>query len=131
MVHGPSCLNARALTLEARSRITVGRHNGAQPMENVGIARTWLVRDVRVAHDMLDSNTAKGLIKPHMPVVCSEDGQFATVDHIEGTDQIKLSKDKSGKHHFIPLTWVTTVDDKVHIDRPGAQAMKEWKTEPS
>ena len=74
---------------------------------------------------MLDSTTAKGLIKPHMPVVCSEDGQFATVDHIQGTDQIKLTKDKSGKHHFIPLAWVTTVDDKVHIDRTGDEAMKK------
>jgi hypothetical protein len=79
---------------------------------------------------MLDSNTAKALIKPHMPVVCSEDGQFATVDHVEGTDEIKLTKDDSGQHHFIPLAWVTSVDDKVHVDRPGDQAMKEWSTKP-
>lgn len=37
-------------------------------------------------------------IKPGMPVVCSEDGQFAVVDN------------------------------KVHVDRPGDQAMKDWKT---
>ena len=79
---------------------------------------------------MLDSKTATTLIKPHMPVVCSNDGQFATVDHLEGTDQIKLSKDKSGQHHYIPLAWVSSVDDKVHVDRPGDQAMREWKTEP-
>jgi hypothetical protein len=81
--------------------------------------------------DMLDSNTAQNLIKPHMPVVCSEDGQFATVDHLEGTDMIKLAKDKSGQHHYIPLAWVTSVDDKVHVDRPGDQAMREWSTTPS
>ena len=79
---------------------------------------------------MLDSNTAKGLIKPHMPVVCSENGQFATVDHLEGTDAIKLAKDKSGQHHYIPLSWVSSVDDKIHIDRPGDQAMREWSTTP-
>ncbi len=28
-------------------------------------------------------------IKPDMPVVCSQDGQFATVDHMEETDTIK------------------------------------------
>ena len=67
-------------------------------------------------------------IKPNMPVVCSEDGQFAVVDHTEGQD-IKLKKDSSGKHHFIPVSWVTKVDDQVHIDRPGRQAMKEWRTE--
>lgn len=80
---------------------------------------------------MLDSQIAKGLIKPHMPVVCSENGQFAVVDHIEGTDFIKLSKDKTGQHHYIPLIWVTSVDDKVHIDRSGDQAMREWSTTPT
>ena len=58
---------------------------------------------------MLDSQTAKALIKPQMPVVCSENGQFATVDHVEGTEAIKLTKDKSGQHHYIPLAWVTSV----------------------
>jgi hypothetical protein len=68
-------------------------------------------------------------IKPEMPVVCSEDGQFAIVDHVEGDSSIKLKKDDSGKHHFIPMSWVTNVDGKVHLDRPGSQAMKEWRTE--
>ncbi|MBL9037866.1 MAG: DUF2171 domain-containing protein [Archangium sp.] len=68
-------------------------------------------------------------IRPDMPVVCSEDGQFGVVDHVEGADSIKLKKDKTGKHHFIPLNWVTEVDSKVHVDRPGAQAMREWRTE--
>lgn len=78
---------------------------------------------------MLDIETAKQLIKPHMPVVCSQNGQFGTVDHVEGSFEIKLTKDASGKHHFIPLTWVQRVDDKVHVDRPGDQAMEEWRTE--
>lgn len=69
-------------------------------------------------------------IKPHIPVVCSENGQFAVVDHMEGKDTIKLQKDKSGKHHYIPLKWVTSVDDKVHVDRPGDQAMREWSDRP-
>jgi hypothetical protein len=66
-------------------------------------------------------------IKPDMPVVCSDDGQFATVDHMEGTDTLKLKKDKDGEHHYIPLSWVTSTEgDEVKIDRPGAQAMQEW-----
>jgi hypothetical protein len=65
-----------------------------------------------------------------MPVVCSNNGQFATVDHLEGMNAIKLKKDQSGQHHYIPLSWVTAVDDKVHVDRPGTQAMREWSTEP-
>jgi hypothetical protein len=69
-------------------------------------------------------------IKPHTPVVCSNNGQFAVVDHVEGKDAIKLAKDDKGQHHYIPMSWVTKVDDKVHVDRPGAQAMREWSSTP-
>lgn len=68
-------------------------------------------------------------IKPDMPVVCSEDGQFATVDHMEGTNYLKLKKDEEGQHHYIPLTWViSTENGKVKVDRPGDEAMQEWST---
>ena len=90
-----------------------------------------VARDMLHVRTMLDSFTAKSLIKPHMAVVCSENGQFATVDHVQGTNEIKLTKDKTGQHHYIPLAWVSSVDDKVHVDRPGDQAMKEWQTKPS
>ena len=65
-------------------------------------------------------------IIPDMAVVCSQDGQFAIVDHMEGTNSIKLKKDKDGRHHYIPLTWVTSVEGgRVKVDRPGDQAMQE------
>lgn len=67
-------------------------------------------------------------IKEHMPVVCSDGGQFATVDHMDGANNIKLTKDEKGVHHWIPVSWVTKVDDKVHVDRPGDQAMRDWYT---
>ena len=54
-------------------------------------------------------------IKPHMPVVCSNGGQFAVVDHLQGATAIKLAKDSKGQHHYIPVSWVTRVDDQVHI----------------
>jgi hypothetical protein len=74
--------------------------------------------------------TSIASIKPHMPVVCSEGGQFAVVDHMASDNRtIKLAKDDSGNHHYIPFSWVTKVDDKVHIDRPGGQAMHEWSSE--
>lgn len=69
-------------------------------------------------------------IKPNTPVVCSKNGQFAVVDHMEGSDLIKLNKDEQGQHHYIPLSWVKSVDQHVHIDRTGDQAMREWTTEP-
>lgn len=70
------------------------------------------------------------LIQPHMPVVCSNEKQFAIVDHVDGS-ALKLSRDEHGQHHYIPLAWIRSVDDKVHIDRPGSQAMREWTTKPS
>lgn len=74
--------------------------------------------------------TKTSQIEEHMPVVCSNNKQFGTVDHIDSGDTIKLTKDEQGQHHWIPLSWVTSVDDKVHVDRPGDQAMKEWMTQP-
>jgi hypothetical protein len=68
-------------------------------------------------------------VKEHMPVVCSNNKQFGSVDHMDG-NAIKLTKDQSGQHHWIPASWVTKVDDKVHVDRPGQQAMKEWMSTP-
>ena len=66
-------------------------------------------------------------IKPDMPVVCSQDGQFAEVDHLEGANTIKLKRDEAGQHHYIPVSWVISTDDgKVKIDRPGEEAMQEW-----
>jgi hypothetical protein len=65
-------------------------------------------------------------IKPKTPVVCSNDAQLAIVDQMEGPDSIRLAKDDKGQSHFIPLKWVTKVDDKIHLDRTGEQAMKGW-----
>jgi hypothetical protein len=68
-------------------------------------------------------------IKPDMPVVCSQDGQFAIVDHMERANVIKLMKDKNGQQHYIPISWVTSTENgKVKVDRPGEQAMQEWST---
>jgi hypothetical protein len=66
-------------------------------------------------------------IKPDMPVVCSLDGEFAKVDHMQGDTTIKLMKDAHGQHHFIPLSWVTSIENgQVKVDRPGDEAMKQW-----
>ena len=68
----------------------------------------------------------KHAIKEHMPVVGSDSKDVGTVDHLDDPEMIKLTKDDSGQHHWIPLGWVTRVDEHVHLDRPGKQAMQEW-----
>ena len=71
-------------------------------------------------------------IQPEMPVVCSQGGQFATVDHMEGSDTIKLKKDETGQHHYIPASWVTSVENgQVKVDRPGEEAMEQWSDTPT
>ena len=73
-------------------------------------------------------NVTSAQIRPHMPVVCSDGVQFGTVDHTDPGDTIKLTKDDKGQHHWIPMSWVTRVDEHVHVDRPGKQAMNEWSS---
>lgn len=69
-------------------------------------------------------------IRSGMPVLCSKDVQLGVIDRMEGKASIKLNKDQSGLHHYIPVTWVTRVDAQVHLDRPGEQAMREWTKTP-
>jgi hypothetical protein len=79
---------------------------------------------------MLDSETARELIRPHMAVVASDGAELASVDHIEGRNSIALAKDDSGTHHYIPLSWVQSVDDKVHLDHTRQEVEQEWSTRP-
>lgn len=65
-------------------------------------------------------------IQPEIPLVCSQYGQVAEVDHMEGQDMIKLENNDAGKHHYIVLSWVTSViGGKVKINRPSEEAMQE------
>ena len=70
-----------------------------------------------------------GQIREHMPTAYSEGGQFATIDRVAGST-IRLTKDQQGQHHYIPMDWLVRVDQHVHVDRPGDQAMREWSTTP-
>jgi hypothetical protein len=79
---------------------------------------------------MLDSETARELIRPQMAVVGSDGGELPSVDHIEGRNSIALAKDDQGQHHYIPLTWVQSVDDRVHLDHTRQEVEQEWSTKP-
>jgi hypothetical protein len=71
------------------------------------------------------------MIKEHMEVLGSDGVHVGTVDHLEGRDQVKLTKDDpeaGGEHHFIPLAWVDHVDGRVHLKQSGAEAKARWKT---
>lgn len=69
-------------------------------------------------------------IGEHMPVTGSDAEQFGTVDHLDAGDTIKLTKGGGDQHHWIPLSWVTVVDDAVRVSKTGAEAMEQWMTSP-
>ncbi len=69
-------------------------------------------------------------IKEHMHVLASDGGHIGTVDHVENDSLIKLTRTNSpdGKHHFIPIYWVDSVDETVHLSKPGDEVRQQWKT---
>lgn len=65
-----------------------------------------------------------------MEVLGSDGQRVGTVDHLEGKDKIKLTKndeDADGLHHYIPLAWVDHVDTSVHLKKSSYEAKREWK----
>lgn len=90
------------------------------------------VNDKNATQDKSNTASTKGVdagqIKIGMPVVCSKGGQFGVVDRVEG-DSIKLNKDEKGVHHYIPVSSIVSIDDKVHANRPGEEMMRSWTTE--
>ena len=72
------------------------------------------------------TNTSQ--IKEHMEVLGSDGAHIGTVDHMEGSDQLKLAKtdSKDGKHHFIPLDWVDHVDAHVHLKKSSKDVKAQW-----
>jgi hypothetical protein len=70
-------------------------------------------------------------IKEHMEVLGSDGKHVGTVDHMEGSDRIKLTRSDpqaAGKHHFIALAAVDHVDGKVHLNKPSQAVFLEWQS---
>jgi hypothetical protein len=67
-------------------------------------------------------------IREHMDVMGSCGNKLGKVDHVEG-DQIKLTKNDSpdGLHHLIPMSWVSRVDQAVHLSKNCGEAKREWQ----
>ena len=71
-------------------------------------------------------------IKPHTEVLGSDQQHVGTVDHIQGSDQIKLAKHDSNSdnnHHYIPLSWVDSIDgEQVILNKTAAEAKQQWQS---
>jgi hypothetical protein len=74
---------------------------------------------------MIDGTT----IRSHMEVVGSDGKHIGKVDHVIG-NEIELTRSMAvGKHHFLPLSLVGSVDDKVHLTVTEDGAKKVWREE--
>ncbi|MGZ8251853.1 MAG: DUF2171 domain-containing protein [Methylophilaceae bacterium] len=70
-------------------------------------------------------------IKSDMAVLSNQAQPFATVDHLDGRDTIKLKKDSQGIHHYIPLSWVIySGDNQIKVNKTVEQAMQDWSVSP-
>jgi hypothetical protein len=70
-------------------------------------------------------------IKEHMEVLGSDGQHIGTVDDLEGSSDIKLTKSdpkSGGQHHLIPLAWVDHVDQHVHLNRSSKDVQTRWRT---
>jgi hypothetical protein len=72
------------------------------------------------------------LVQEHMDVISSDRKTVGKVDHLDGPDKIKLTKQSSPNgehHHFIPVSWIDHVDQHVHLNRTGADVTAQWEHE--
>lgn len=66
-------------------------------------------------------------IKGDMPVTTAQAEHVAVVDHLVSDDVIKLKKDDSGKHHYIPVSWVISTEGGiVKTNRTLEQITHDW-----
>jgi hypothetical protein len=71
-------------------------------------------------------------IQEHMDVISSDRKTVGKVDHLDGPDKIKLTKQSSPNgehHHFIPVAWIDHVDQHVHLNKTGADVTAHWEHE--
>lgn len=68
-------------------------------------------------------------IKEHMEVIASNGRRIGIVDHLDGTDRIKLARQTSGHghHHLIPVAWVDHVDQHVHLNQTSEYVESHWE----
>ena len=67
-------------------------------------------------------------IREHMEVRSADGAHVGTVDHMDGSSRIKLTKNDSadGRHHYIPLDWIDHVDQHVHLSKNADEVQKDW-----
>ena len=69
------------------------------------------------------------MIKEHMEVIGSDGRHVGTVDCVKARNIILTKSDPvaGGKHHGIPLDWVSTIEQEVlRLNQPAQEARLKW-----
>ena len=54
--------------------------------------------------------------------------KVGTVDHLEGDNQLKLTRDENDQHHLIPTGWIGEVKgDKVVLIKNSEEVKQQWQ----
>ena len=66
-------------------------------------------------------------IRNGLAVIASDAEPVGAVDAVEG-DRLKLTRKDSTDniHHYIPLAWVARVEERIHLNRTGAEVRASW-----
>jgi hypothetical protein len=88
----------------------------------------FMLRSALSEVDMADISN----VKEHMDVISSDRKTVGKVDHLDGPDKIKLTRQSSPDgqhHHFIPVAWIDHVDQHVHLNKTGSDVTAQWDHE--
>jgi len=67
-------------------------------------------------------------IQKHADVIASCGTKVGTVDHLDGENQLKLTRDESGQHHLIPTGWIGEVkENQVILNKNSEEVKDQWQ----
>jgi len=109
--------------------VDTAKNVGHKIAEGAEKATEWVKDKTGMDKDSCGKTHATNEIREHMDVIGSCGNKLGVVDHVEG-NSIKLTRNDSsdGQHHYIPMTWVTRVDNHVHLSSNCGEAKREWET---
>ena len=71
-------------------------------------------------------------IREHVDVIASCGKKVGVVDHLEsGTIKLTRSDSPDNLHHYLPTSWVSKVDSRVHLNKNSRETELGWKASAS
>jgi hypothetical protein len=112
------------VTIEPISRcVNVARHTRL----GTGTDHSW--REFKLNRAQGESSMENSRIAPGMQVLTSDGEYIGNVDN-PSDDGFTLRRltGSDGEHERVPSLWVHRVDEHIHLNRTGAEAIAGWKS---